>query len=78
VPKHAKDSNWRELLHAAVVSTLTCFQVIHLRLRSMNASPAARTRSANSSGGRLTYWFCGDSSFSFNESRGLAVAFRRR
>jgi len=29
-------------------STLTCFQVIHLRLRSMNASPAARTRSATS------------------------------
>jgi hypothetical protein len=25
-------------------STLTCFQVIHLRLRSMNASPAAREK----------------------------------
>ena len=33
-------------------STLTCFQVIHLRLRSMNASPAARTRSATSRSGR--------------------------
>ena len=33
-------------------STLTCFQVIHLRLCSMNASPAARTRSATSRGGR--------------------------
>jgi hypothetical protein len=65
--------------HRAMASSaLACFQVIHLRLRSMNAFPAARTRSATSSGGRLTYWSCGDSSFSFSESRGLAVAFRRR
>ena len=34
-------------------STLTCFQVIHLQLRSMNVSPAARTKMATSSSGRL-------------------------
>ena len=40
--------------HRAIArSTLTCFQVIHLRFRSMNAPPAARTRSATSSGGRF-------------------------
>jgi len=47
----------------------------HVRLRSMKASPAARTRSATSSGSRLIYWSCGDSSFSLSESRGLAFAF---
>ncbi len=57
-------------------STLTCFQVIHLRLRSMNAFPAALTRSATSSGGRSIYSSCGDLSFSFSESRGLTVAFK--
>ncbi len=55
-----------------------CFQVIHLRLCSMKAFPAARTRSATSSGGRLIYSSCGDFSLSFSESSGLAVAFRRR
>ena len=35
---------------AMASSTLTCFQLIHLRLRSMNASPAARTRSATFEG----------------------------
>src|SRR5215469_8257902 len=59
-------------------STLTCFQVIHLRFRSMNVPPAARTRSATSNRGRSIYWSCGDLALSFNESRGLAVAFRWR
>jgi hypothetical protein len=44
----------------------------------MNASPAARTRSATSSGGRLIYSSWGGLSLSFSESSGLAVAFRRR
>jgi hypothetical protein len=61
---------------AMASSTFTCFQRIHLRLHSMKASPAARTRSPTSSGGRLIYWSYGGSSFSFSESRGLAVAFR--
>ena len=55
-----------------------CFQLIHLRLRSMKASPAARTRSATSRGGRSIYSSCGDLSFSSSESRGLAVALRCR
>ena len=38
-------------------STLTCFQRIQRRLRSMNAVPAMRMRSATSSGGRLIYSF---------------------
>jgi hypothetical protein len=36
----------------------------------------ARTRSATSRGGRSIYSSCGDLSFSFSESRGLAVALR--
>ncbi len=59
-------------------STVRCCQVIHLRLRSMKARPAERTRSATSSGGRFIYGFCGDLSFSLSESRGLAVAWRCR
>jgi hypothetical protein len=52
-----------------------CFQLIHLRFRSMKAAPALRMRSATSRGGRLIYSFrC--SSFNFNESRGLEVAWR--
>jgi hypothetical protein len=47
-------------------------------VRPMNASPAARTRSATSSGGRLIYSSWGGLSLSFSESSGLAVAFRRR
>jgi hypothetical protein len=61
---------------AMASSTLTCFQVIHLWLRSMNASPAARTRSATSSGGQSIYSSYGDLSLSFSESSGLAVAFQ--
>ena len=45
---------------------------------SMKARPAARTRSATSSGGRFIYGFCGDLSFNLSESRGLAVAWRCR
>ena len=48
------------------------------RLRSMKTRPAARTRSATSSGGRFIYGFCGDLSFNLSESRGLAVAWRCR
>src|SRR5260370_18631198 len=60
--------------HRAMASrTLTCCQVIHLRLRSMNASPTARTRSATSRGGRSIYSLCGGRSFSSSESRGLPV-----
>ena len=54
--------------------TLTCFQRIHWRFRSMNASPAMRMRSATSSGGRLISSLRCCSSFSFSESKGLAVA----
>ena len=42
----------------------------------VNASPAARTRSATSRGGRSIYPSCGRRSFSSSESRGLAVALR--
>jgi hypothetical protein len=38
--------------------TLTCFQRIHRRLRSMKPSPAARTRSATSNTGRFIYSPC--------------------
>jgi hypothetical protein len=40
------------------------------------AAPAVRMRSATSRGGRLIYSSNGDVSFSFSESRGLAVAWR--
>src|SRR5882762_2851302 len=80
-PQRVHSSRWppsAAVRHRAIArSTLTCFQVIHLRLRSMNAFPAACTRSATSSGGRLIYPSCGDLSLSFRESSGLAVAFRR-
>jgi hypothetical protein len=60
-------------------NTVRCCQVIHLRLRSMKPPrPAARTRSATSSGGRFIYGFCGDLSFNLSKSRGLAVAWRCR
>ena len=59
-------------------NTLRCCQVIHLRLRSINARPAARTRSATSRGGRFIYFLCGTLSFSWSESSGLAVALRCR
>src|SRR5216684_7629009 len=55
-------------------STLTCFQRSQWRFRSMNASPAARTISATSRGGRLIYFSSGGLSFSVSESKGLAVA----
>ena len=57
--------------------TLRCCPLIHRRLRSMNARPAARTRSATSSGGRFIYSLC-TLSFSLSESSGLAVALRCR
>src|ERR1700680_4968428 len=57
---------------------LEVLQVIHLRLRSMKVRPAARTRSATSSGGRFIYSLCGDWFFSLSESSGLAVALRCR
>ena len=61
-------------------STLICAQVSHWRLCSINFSPAARTRSATSSGGRSIY--AQASFFSVADkgsvSRGLAVALRWR
>ena len=45
----------RGVRHRAMASsTLTCCQVSHWRLRSMNAAPAARMRSATSSSFRLS------------------------
>src|SRR5712692_1113295 len=66
---HMDVTRWEKLL-------ATCCQVIHLRLLSMNASPAVRTRSATSRSGRSIYAFCGGLSFRLSESRGLAVALR--
>jgi hypothetical protein len=47
---------------------------IQLRLRSMKALPALRTKSATSRVGRLVYFSCCDLPFSTSESSGLAVA----
>ena len=65
------------------VNTFRCSRVSQVRLRSMNAGPAARTRSATSSGGASIYWFCGAGCLvaaldSSSESSGLAVALRWR
>src|ERR1017187_3062188 len=49
-----------------------------MQWESINARPAARTRSATSRGGRFIYFLCGTLSFSWSESRGLAVALRCR
>src|SRR6266700_3443978 len=46
------------------------------RFRSRNASPAARIRSATSSGGRAIYSSCGERPSSGSESNGLAAACR--
>jgi len=58
-------------------STLTCFQRIHWRFRSMKAAPAARMISATSRGGRLIYLSPIGFSLMDSESKGLAVALRR-
>ncbi len=52
--------------------------MIHRRLRSTKARPAARTRPTTSGGGWFIYEFCGDLSFNLSESSGLAVALRCR
>src|SRR3974390_3102557 len=56
--------------------TLTWLQRIHGRFCSMRAAPAARMRSATSSGGRLIYFSCAPSSD--KESNGLAADDVRR
>ncbi len=63
--------------HGATASgTLTRFQLIHWWFRSRKAAPAVRMRPATFRGGQLVYSSSGDVSFSFNESRGLEVAWR--
>ncbi len=61
---------------AMASSTLMCFQLIHWRFRSRKAAPAVRMRPATFRGCQLVYSSSGDVSFSFNESRGLEVAWR--
>jgi len=51
------------------VRIFRCSQVNHFRLRSWKVVPAARIRSATSSGGRAIYLVASDSA-----SSGLAVA----
>src|SRR5215469_6367880 len=61
-PQRVHSSIWppsAAVRHRAMASiTLTWLQRIHGRFRSMKAAPAARMRSATSSGGRLIYFYC--------------------